>query len=101
MQDFGIARHHAFHGNKSFAIHAVHFVVGGQNFLRQLGIAGNESLEGLTHHGRSRGRHAGDIGGKLRHGQTIHVHDALHDVDGLVAHPLKISIDLDDRENEA
>ena len=39
--------------------------------------------------------------GKLGRGQFDHVHDALGNVDGLIAHALEIGINFGDGENEA
>ena len=43
----------------------------------------------------------GDVDRQIRRRELDHIHDALGDIDGLVAHALEIRIDLGDGEDEA
>jgi hypothetical protein len=87
--------------DESLVSHAVNHVVHFEDGLGEFRFAVDERFEGAAHHGAHRGGHAADVDWKINGRQADHVHDALGDVDGLIADAFEIGVDLGDSEDEA
>jgi hypothetical protein len=79
----------------------IHFVVGGQNFLRQFHVAPDDGVQSAAHH----------LLDKLAHTREIHVgldarvaknaHGSLRDVHGLITNALEVIVDAGNGQDKA
>jgi hypothetical protein len=79
----------------------VDLVVGGENFLRKLDVAADDSVEGVADHFLDELAHARQVDVGLDTGMAEDAQSALSDVDGLIADALEIVVDARDRQDEA
>src|SRR5436190_22729765 len=82
-------------------IHAINLIVGFQHMFGQLRITFDERPQRVAYHRPHSHSHSRDVDWKFGGWQLNRVHDALNNIDRLVANALKVSIDLDYGEDEA
>jgi hypothetical protein len=101
LRGLGFFVHLADKNNEGLVTHAVDDVIHLEDRLREFGLAVNKGFEGAADHGADGCRHAMDVDRHIDGGKLDEIHDALGDVDGLIADALEIGVDLGDGENEA
>jgi hypothetical protein len=86
---------------KSIIAHAIDDIVHLEDGLCEFNFSLNEGLQGAPNHRTDRSSHACNVNRQIGRRKIDHIHDALGDVDGLIADALQIGIDLGDRQDKA
>jgi hypothetical protein len=79
----------------------IDLIVGGKNFLREVHVAADDSVEGVTHHFFGKLAHAWQIDVRLDARVAKDARGRLRDVDGLIADALEVVVDARDGKNQA
>src|SRR5579871_611992 len=87
--------------NERIVAHAVDDVIHLKHSLGKLDFALDKRLQRTPDHRAHSSSHACDIDGQIGDGKIDHIHDALGDVDCLIADTLEIGINLRYGKNEA
>src|SRR6266478_4499808 len=99
--DAGIAHHVGKQFTENLVAVVVHLVVGGEDALRQLDVATNDGVEGVTNHLFGEFAHAREIDVRFHARMAEDTEGTLGDVDRLITDALKIVVDARDGEDEA
>src|SRR5271166_2157455 len=86
--------------DEGIVAHAVDDVIHLEDSLSEFDLAFDEGFQRTPDHGTDGSAHARNINRQIGHRKIHHIHDALGDVDSLIADALQIGIDLCDGENE-